>query len=145
MPSKKGTPLAKSRLFATLFAEAEKRDEYHVAGIKIEIAEQIYTMMEKRGVNQSELARRLGKNRAYISKILKGTTNFTVDTLVRIARKLDAEWDIRLRESDRPQNKVFFLGDRWSERMNSGSNFELIAANELGEDIGLFATGGEVG
>lgn len=142
MPNKIESALEKSSLFATLFAEAEKRDEYHVAGIKIEIAEQIYTMMEKRGVSQSDLARRLGKNRAYISKILKGTTNFTVDTLVRIARKLNAEWDIQLCESERPEKRVFFLGDRWSEQMRPGGNFHLVAANELCEEIGWPATGG---
>jgi len=87
MPNKIVKEIETSNFFATMFAEAEDRDEFHVAGVKIEIAEQIYRMMEKRNITQSDLARKLGKNRAYISKILKGTTNFTVETLVLIDKQ----------------------------------------------------------
>ena len=88
-----------SNIFTAMFAEAETRDEFHIAGVKIEIAEQIYRMMGERKVTQTELARRLGKNRAYISKILKGTTNFTIETLVKIGRQLGAEWEFHLSDS----------------------------------------------
>ena len=81
MSNKSVKEIENSNFFATMFAEAESRDAFHVAGVKIEIAEQIYRMMEKRNITQSDLARKLGKNRAYISKILKGTTNFTIETL----------------------------------------------------------------
>ena len=105
MPNKIVKEIETSNFFATMFAEAEDRDEFHVAGVKIEIAEQIYRMMEKRNITQSDLARKLGKNRAYISKILKGTTNFTVETLVLIGRKLEAEWDFQLTNTEKPEVK----------------------------------------
>lgn len=102
MPNRNMNEIKKSSLLINLFSEMENGDESHIAGNKLEIAEQIYGMMKKRRVTQSELARRLGKNRAYISKVLKGTTNFTVETLVKIARKLDAAWDIQLTEVEVP-------------------------------------------
>lgn len=88
--------------FTRMFAEAETHDEFHIARVKIEIAEQIYRMMEERKVTQAELARRLGKNRAYISRILKGTTNFTIETLVKIGRQLVAEWEFHLSDAEKP-------------------------------------------
>ena len=109
MPNKSVKEIENSNFFATMFAEAEGRDEFHVAGVKIEIAEQIYRMMEKRNITQSDLARKLGKNRAYISKILKGTTNFTVETLVLIGRKLEAEWDFQLTDVERPEKQVYVM------------------------------------
>lgn len=115
MQNKSVNKIERSNLFSTLFAEAEKRDEYHVAGMKIEIAEQIYRMMDKKHVSQADLARRLGKNRAYISKALKGTTNFTIETLVKIGRQLDAKWEISLIEAQQPENKVFSDGG-WNMR-----------------------------
>lgn len=117
MPNRNTNEIEKSKLFVTLFAEAENRDEYHVAGLKIEIAEQIYEMMEKKHVTQSDLARRLGKNRAYISKILKGTTNFTVETLVKIARRLDATWDFQLSEAKEKEGRVYSFERGWKEPM----------------------------
>jgi len=109
MPNKNIKEIENSNFFATMFAEAETRDEFHVAGLKIEIAEQICRMMEKRNITQSDLARKLGKNRAYISKILKGTTNFTIETLVLIGRKLEAEWDFQLTDVERPKRQVYVM------------------------------------
>lgn len=105
MANKSINGVKKSDLFVTLFAEAESGDGYHIAEIKIKIAEQIYKMMEKRRITQSDLARRLGKNRAYISRILRGTTNFTVETLVKIARGLDATWGFQLTKAEKRTTK----------------------------------------
>ena len=52
------------------------------------VSDQIDWMMKKHNVKKAELARRLGKSRAYITKILQGNANFTLDTLVQIARAL---------------------------------------------------------
>ena len=97
--------IEKSVFFDNLFAELEERDEYHVAGMKIEIAEQIYLLMEKKKVSKAELARKLGKNRAYITRILKGNTNFTIETIVKIGRRLDAEWEFNLVESSKKKER----------------------------------------
>lgn len=96
MPSTHANRIERSELFNTLFSEAEERNEFYAAGVKIEIAEQIFRMMEKRNITQADLARKLGKSRAYVSKILKGNTNFTIETLVLIARSLEAEWEFQL-------------------------------------------------
>lgn len=132
MPNRNVKEIENSSFFATLFAEAATRDEFHVAGVKIEIAEQIARMMEKRNVTQSDLARKLGKNRAYISKILKGTTNFTVETLVLIGRKLEAEWDFQLTDVERPERRVYVM-EYGSIKPPSGP---LKAANEYYDEIG---------
>ncbi len=91
-----GKPITSSEVFITLFREAATRDKYYVDGLKIEITEQIYWLMEKKHINQSDLARMLGTNRAYISRIMKGKTNFTIETLVKIGRRLGAEWVFQL-------------------------------------------------
>jgi transcriptional regulator with XRE-family HTH domain len=52
------------------------------------ISEQIHYAMIRQGVSKSELAGRLGKSRAYVTKILQGNVNFTIDTLVQIGRAL---------------------------------------------------------
>lgn len=137
MPNKRLKDVEKSTIFATLFTEAKKRDEYYVAGAKIEVAEQIYRMMEARNVSQSDLARRLGKHRAYISKILQGTSNCTVETLVLIARKLDAEWTLELVDAQKSKRSVYYTGaqewggQRWQPEGNMSK-----AANDPCEEIG---------
>lgn len=47
--------------------------------------------MAEAGVNKAELARRLGKSRAYVTQLLGGRANMTVRTLADVAYALDAE------------------------------------------------------
>ncbi|MDQ0290205.1 helix-turn-helix domain-containing protein [Oligosphaera ethanolica] len=77
--------------FSGLFDWAEQQDDYWLEGVKIEFAEQILAQMDARGMSRKELARRLGTSPAYVTKILRGTTNFTLESMVSIARALDCE------------------------------------------------------
>jgi len=60
-------------------------------------------MMEANGVSRSDLARRLGVSPAYITKVLRGNINFTIDSMVRLVRAAGGEVHIRVEQ--RPQNK----------------------------------------
>ena len=80
-----------SERFADLIQRAELSDAYQIDRLKVEISERIYNAMNQQGVSNAELARRLGKSRAYVTKLLRGTTNFTLESLVRIGRSLSCE------------------------------------------------------
>ena len=54
------------------------------------IADRIHDILEEKGLNQKDLASLLGKSEAEISKWMRGTHNFTIDTLVAIEDALDA-------------------------------------------------------
>jgi ribosome-binding protein aMBF1 (putative translation factor) len=82
--------------FANLLQRAELTDAYQIDRLKVEISERIYNAMKEQGVSNAELARRLGKSRAYVTKLLRGTTNFTLESLVRIGRALSCEVEIEL-------------------------------------------------
>jgi len=47
----------------------------------LEITEAIAVLMKEEEVTRSELARRIGKSPAYITKILRGSNNFTLRTI----------------------------------------------------------------
>ena len=82
--------------FAGLLQRAESTDAYQVDRLKVGISERIYNVMKEQGVSNAELARRLGKSRAYVTKLLRGTTNFTLESLVRIGRALSCEVELEL-------------------------------------------------
>lgn len=44
----------------------------------------VLDLMEERGLNQQELALKLGVTQQYVSKILKGTENFSFETVTKI-------------------------------------------------------------
>ncbi len=103
---RKEKPIERSELFITLFREARTRDSYYVAGMKLEIAEQIYQLMERQQVSPAELGVGIGITGVRISRILKGKSNCTLETLVKIGRRLNAEWSFTLVEKTQDeQNK----------------------------------------
>ncbi|MBK9706913.1 MAG: helix-turn-helix transcriptional regulator [Acidobacteria bacterium] len=89
-----------SRRFSDLIRQIQESPGFKVEELKVEIAEQIYLAMERNKISNSELARRMGKSRAYITKILRGNVNFTLETLVAISNAL--QMDIKFEFTARP-------------------------------------------
>lgn len=54
-----------------------------------EIAMQMLDKMEALGINQNQLADKMGCSRQYISKVLKGRENLSLETLYKIEKALD--------------------------------------------------------
>jgi transcriptional regulator with XRE-family HTH domain len=109
--------------FAKLFEHFEQSESYHLDAAKVEISEQIYLAMEQQGVSKAELARRLGKSRAYVTKILQGSTNFTLESLVRIARALDCQLDLQFS----PRHRASELDELWEAGRRSASHSKVLS------------------
>ena len=58
--------------------------------LSFRIVDRIHEILQEKGLKQKDLAQRLGKSEAEISKWMRGTHNFTIDTLVSIEEALDA-------------------------------------------------------
>ncbi|MBI2038485.1 MAG: helix-turn-helix transcriptional regulator [Candidatus Nealsonbacteria bacterium] len=57
-------------------------DEY---GKQLEIAYQILQLRKKKGISQTELAKKIGTRQSNIARMESGQQNFTTDTLQKIA------------------------------------------------------------
>jgi transcriptional regulator with XRE-family HTH domain len=82
--------------FATVFGQVKNSESYQIDYAKVEISEQIYQAMEAQGISKAELARRLGKSRAYLTKMLQGNVNFTIATLVKVAMALNCKFELAI-------------------------------------------------
>jgi transcriptional regulator with XRE-family HTH domain len=63
----------------------------------VEVTEKIAEALEASGLNQSELARRMGRSKAFVSQILSGGRNLTLRTLADVAWALDADARVLIR------------------------------------------------
>lgn len=52
------------------------------------IVDRIHSILEEKGVKQKDLASMLGKKESEISKWMRGTHNFTIDTITSIENAL---------------------------------------------------------
>jgi len=76
--------------------EWENDPEYQAELLILDINEQICELMEKQNVSRAELARRIGKDRAYISRMLNGSPNITIMTLTKVAMALESRPEFHL-------------------------------------------------
>ena len=78
---------------SSVLEERRKRvnpDIRHSVALSFRIVDRIHEILENKGLKQKDLAIRLGKSEAEISKWMRGTHNFTIDTLVSIEDALGA-------------------------------------------------------
>jgi len=93
--------------------EAEADPVYWTERAILSVTEEIFVAMEKRGMQRSELARRLGTSPAYVTKILRGKANFTLESLARIGLALGGEFqfhfsphEVRTRRFDSAASEI---------------------------------------
>lgn len=97
--------------FKALFEKSRQSEEHWLARAIQGFTEDLYNLMERRGVSRAELARRLETSPAYITKLLRGDANFTMRSMVRLARALDGRFVARLEPREQPVRWVDVAAD----------------------------------
>ncbi|MDO8616835.1 MAG: helix-turn-helix transcriptional regulator [Dehalococcoidia bacterium] len=70
--------------------------DYIAELLALEINEQIVDRMEARAIRRSDVARRMDVSRAYVTRLLSGSTNLTLKTLASVCLAVDAIPTIQL-------------------------------------------------
>lgn len=84
--------------FKELYERARKHDAYWLEGPVLDFTHDLLRTMARQGVSKSDLARRLGTSPAYVTKILRGNANFTLLSMVKLARALNSEVRVHVAE-----------------------------------------------
>jgi DNA-binding transcriptional regulator YdaS (Cro superfamily) len=77
--------------------EAMKSDSYWVEAAKIAFAMSLERQRVVAKMAYGVIARKLGTSAAYISKVFRGDTNMTIETMVKLARATGGELRIEVR------------------------------------------------
>ncbi len=85
------------RDFDLLLGDQAEGPGYFSEKATYNITEQIFQRMEELGLSKSDLAQRLNTGKPYVTKILRGNTNFTLQSLEKIARALEFEGGLEVR------------------------------------------------
>ncbi|MEI9865184.1 MAG: helix-turn-helix transcriptional regulator [Limisphaerales bacterium] len=83
--------------FKALFEKARQHFDYFLEGAILGFTEDVVARMGDLKITKSELAKKLNCNPAYVTKVLRGSTNFTLSSMVKIGIALDSELEVRLR------------------------------------------------
>ncbi|MCP3958330.1 MAG: helix-turn-helix transcriptional regulator [bacterium] len=95
----------KPETFDDLYRQAKAHDDYWIADAVQAFTERVFQLMEEQKSTRSELARRLGTTPAYVTKILRGNANFTLASMVKLARVFGTDLRIELTPRERSRQK----------------------------------------
>ena len=76
-----------------------KTHSYRVEKAKLEFVRGISRAMEHKGINNAVLARKIESSPSYVTKVMRGDCNFTVDSMVKIAHALGGSLHIHVADS----------------------------------------------
>jgi transcriptional regulator with XRE-family HTH domain len=86
--------------FKTRLQEIRQTHEYRVAKVKLEFVRAITRLMRANDMSGSELAEKMHTSNAYISKALRGDTNFTIDSMVKLSHALGGRLHIHIADEN---------------------------------------------
>lgn len=98
---------------------------YTAISLRSDVVSQIYDGLEELKISPSELARRWGKSRQYLSDILKEDKprNFTIDTIVEIMDLLGRKVEMRFPKYEEPEETDEYVGtSKWFWQTKKGGN-----------------------
>jgi transcriptional regulator with XRE-family HTH domain len=67
-----------------------------VIQLKLDFALQLDKLLEEKGMSQAEFARNLGKSEPYVTKVLRGDSNLTMESMASLARAAGGQVDIKI-------------------------------------------------
>jgi ribosome-binding protein aMBF1 (putative translation factor) len=88
--------MAINKKLATYLAERKKTDAYWVESAKLDFAMALEKQIRLAGLSYANLAKKIGTSAAYISKVFRGDTNMTIETMVKLSRASGARLQIEV-------------------------------------------------
>lgn len=131
--------------FKGLIDKAKERDSYWVGKAVSDFTEDLYSLMESRGVSKAELSKRLGSSPAYVTKVLRGNTNFTIESMVRMVRALNGQLCIHVGRAEDHVRWFDVVGQRSAvlSRTRQQQGFHLVSASYVQKQVSLEVTADE--
>ena len=93
------------------FEDAKKKDAYWINQITLQFATALWNKMQANGIKPSQLAKIIGTSPAYITKVLRGDANYTVETLYKLSKAVDCKIQINMVDNNTNQHEDWHVGN----------------------------------
>jgi hypothetical protein len=122
-----------------LFDSVRNTLPYKVERLILEFTEQLSERIKVLGLSRTGFASKLETSPAYVTKLLAGSTNFTLESMVKAADALDSDirvdlvprvpvtvWIQIMEKSCPPPKAELQIWSQWKRRNQAGENNDLI-------------------
>lgn len=94
-----------SRAFQQAEDVARDNDSYWAEALKIEFSMALEKRRRAVGLSYSQLADKIKSSAAYITKIFRGESNLTIESMVKLARAVDGHLNIEIVDKQQAHRK----------------------------------------
>jgi len=98
--------------FKKMLKSFEKDFDFRLETIILDLTNKISKRMKERNINRVQLADLLNVSPPAVTKILNGTSNFTLKSLLSIADALDLNLEIDFKEKESAASKLVYASSR---------------------------------
>jgi transcriptional regulator with XRE-family HTH domain len=92
----KEAELSFSREVEDKLSELETNPTFVAESLKFKFGDEIIRILKERGWSRSDLARAMGRSRQYVTRMLRGDTNFTLDSIAVLSIALKKDFNFVL-------------------------------------------------
>jgi len=82
--------------------KAKQSDSYWVEKVKLAFAVALDRRRREAGITSADLAKKVGTSPAYITKVFRGDSNFTIETMVKLVRATGGRLEISVVDAEAP-------------------------------------------
>ena len=86
--------------YTSLITRATKSVEYWAQRAMRDFVGELLARMDAKEMSQAQLADALGTSAAYVSKVVRGDVNFTLETMTKLATAVGGKLEVRIIERD---------------------------------------------
>lgn len=104
--------------FRQLYEKAKQNNSYWVEQAKLEFSIELNRVFKKSGKTQKELAESIGTSQAYITKVFRGDSNFTIETMVKLSRAVGGQIHIHIAPQNAKANWIDVIDSQQSQELN---------------------------
>jgi transcriptional regulator with XRE-family HTH domain len=103
--------------------------------LKLDFATQLNKRRKSRGMTLAELAQQLQTTPAYISKVFRGDTNLTIESMARLAKATGGKIDIKIIDENMISDPQVWIGKITPRGNNHAYSVQTPAQTDLIDDI----------
>ena len=93
--------------FDDIWKRVASPEEYATDKNVLRFITELNRLLERRGLSRREFADKLGTSKAYVTRVFKGDSNFTISTMTRLAHALGGTIDIHVTPKEEQNVKWF--------------------------------------
>ena len=97
--------------YANLFRRATESVDYWTQFAIRGFVRDLASRMDTQGIKRADLAAKIGSSPAYVTKVLRGDANFTLETMTKLAMAVGAR--VQVNVVDRPAAMMVPVGAQW--------------------------------